>query len=316
MARPFLASALAAALLFTAPLAHAQDVKTVARATAQKLGKAVVTVKLVVKLKAGGHEEEQKLEVVGTVIDPSGLTVVAASAIDPTIVLKALMGAQMKSMKVDSDVSETNIVLDDGTEVESDVVLKDPDLDLAFIRPRDASAKFDAAVTLKPRGSAPQPLEDIFVMGRLGRLENRAASLTTGSVRATVKGPRTFYVLSDEVVAGNMGCVAYDASGNTLGVIVLKISGESGDSSGGMNRATSMLMGGGMRDTAIPVLRPVEDVLEVAAQAKVAKAPEKKPVVEKKDEAKGADEDGDGDEKGEAPKATTGTAAPTTPAGK
>ncbi|MGH7296323.1 MAG: trypsin-like peptidase domain-containing protein, partial [Polyangiaceae bacterium] len=287
-------------------------------ATAQKLAKSVVTVKLVVKLKAGGREEEQKLEVVGTVIDPSGLTIVAASAIDPTIVLKALMGAQMRSMSVDSDVSETNIVLDDGTEVPSDVVLKDPDLDLAFIRPRDASVKFDESVHLKPRGTAPQPLEDVFVLGRMGRLENRATSVSTGAVRASVKGPRTFYILDNEVVAGNIGCIAYDASGAPLGVIVLKVATDAGsDQSGGMNRATSMLMGGGMRDTAIPIMRPVEDILDDAAQAKTAKAPEKKAAVEKKDEGKGGDEDGDGDEmdggKHEAPHGSTGTAAPGKP---
>src|SRR5437016_5059784 len=84
------AASVAASLVAVSIPAFADDVnlKTVARATAAKAAKAVVTAKLVIKIKAGGREQEAKLEVLGTIIDPSGLTVVSASAIEPT----SLMG--------------------------------------------------------------------------------------------------------------------------------------------------------------------------------------------------------------------------------
>src|SRR5262245_53009843 len=73
------------------PAAGADDLKAVARATAAKTAKAVVTVKLVLKMKMGGErggrEQEAKVEVVGTVVDPSGLTVASAAAIEPTSLL-------------------------------------------------------------------------------------------------------------------------------------------------------------------------------------------------------------------------------------
>src|SRR3989442_1549558 len=83
------------------------------------------------------------------------------------------------------------------------VVLKDADLDLAFIRPREAT-KVDF-VELKTRDLGLQALDEVFVVGRLGRAANRAIALTTGSVKSVVKGPRTFYVCDDEV--SQAGCV-------------------------------------------------------------------------------------------------------------
>ena len=58
------------------------------RAIFQKYQHAVVTVQIVVKSKismagADGQSNESRQEVTGTVIDPSGLTVLSLSATDP-----------------------------------------------------------------------------------------------------------------------------------------------------------------------------------------------------------------------------------------
>jgi hypothetical protein len=264
-----------------------KDLKTVARATVASSAKAVVTVKLVVKIKVtggarGGRETETKLEVVGTVIDPSGLTVVPASAVEPTSMLGGMGrrggrgGGMGGDMQIDSEVTETTIVLDDGSEVDAAVVLKDADLDLAFIKPREPQKL--AAIELKPRGRAPELLEDIFTVGRLGRAESRATAVSVGTVKAIVKGPRTFYICTPEVAA-NQGCVAYAADGSTLGIFVVKVA--PGEGGGGFGR-----LGGGGRGEVTAILRPVEDVLELAKQAKEAKLPERKPKASEADAKK------------------------------
>src|SRR5437588_221775 len=83
----------------------------------------------------------------------------------------------------------------------ADEVLKDADLDLAFIRPREPQKL--GAVELKSRGRAPELLEEVFTITRLGRVEARAAAVLTGSVKSIVKGPRTFYACTLDVSAGN-----------------------------------------------------------------------------------------------------------------
>ncbi|HVY61999.1 MAG TPA: trypsin-like peptidase domain-containing protein [Planctomycetota bacterium] len=288
-----LASVFAAlAFTFAAPPAAraADDIKAAARSVAAKSAKAVVTVKLVVKMKMMGQEEEQKIEVTGTVIDPSGLTVVSASEIDPSSMLKAFFSGMGRrggagEMNFDSDVKETALIMDDGSEIDADVVMKDQDLDLAFIKPRDASQKFEA-ITLAKRKNPPMLLEDIFVLSRLGRLENRATALTQGTVKAIVKGPRTFYITDDETSQKGLGCVAFDASGAPLGVFVTKHNPE-GAEGGQMGMLMGMMMGGKSKNSAAAaILRTCDDVLEIAEQAKTAKPMKKK-----------AEETGTGEEK-------------------
>ncbi|MCZ6688267.1 MAG: serine protease [Planctomycetota bacterium] len=292
-------AAVAAALALSGAPGEARaegDIRATARALAAKSSKAVVTVELVVSIKGGpmgGGDEEQEIEVVGTVIDPSGLTVVSASELDPTTMIKALlggMGGMFPGGDLDSVVKETLIVLEDGTEFEADVVLKDADLDLAFIRPRDTDKKFDW-IDLKPRTEPIEMLEEIFVLSRLGRLQNRVPALSLGTVKAIVKGPRTFYICDGEASSGSLGSLAFDSAGQPLGLFVMKqAAGGGGPDSAMAMGFLSIIMGAGSnRSASATILRSIEDVLEIAEQAKAAKVPEKEE----------ADAEDDGDEEGE-----------------
>ncbi|GEM_PF-356273 len=245
--------------LVTQSPAAIDDFKNIARAVAQKSQKSVVTVKFVVKLRAGQEELEQKFEISGTIIDPSGLTLVTATVIDPYHVLQLIFTATgrtidlttLKNLKIDLEITNTTLILDDGTELEADVVMKDRDLGLAFVRPRGPPQKFDA-ISLKPPPTPPQLLDDIFILSRLERNYNRALLLIDGKIRAVVKGQRTYY-LCDDILASNFGSIVFAADGSTLGVFVPKSDNETEH-----------------------ILRPVEDILETVAQAKQAKPVQKK----------------------------------------
>jgi len=259
----------------------AAELKATARESAGRWKKAVINVKLVAKVKLPNGEEDQKLEVTGTVIDPSGLTVVSAQSIDPAALIRTFFNSvspgQGQNFKFESEVRETALILDDGTEVEADVVLKDSDLDLAFVRPRESTRTYEF-IPLKPPMAPPDLLEDVFVISRLGRSENRSISISTGLVQAIVKGPRPFYVCNDELSAGSVGTIAFNAGGATLGVFVLKPKQNTGD--GGMGALMTMVTGGRGGAGSTVILLPVEDLIEVAAQAKEAKLLDKTPQTE------------------------------------
>jgi hypothetical protein len=251
--------------------AHSGDLIEAAKSTTARVEKTIVGVRVVIRLKfGGGQDQEEKLEVVGTVIDPTGLTVADATSVDPTGMIRALSG----NKGIEADVKETTLIMDDGTEVEADMVLRDSDLGLAFIRPRDTSKKF-AAVELKERAKAPELLEGVFVVARGGKLANRAPLVKVGRIESIVKGPRTFYT-SDGELSSQSGCMVYGADGEALGLIVIRYQ-QQAEGGGNLQR----MLGGG--DSAIRIIRPVNDILEIAAQAKTAKVPEKKPD-EKKEE--------------------------------
>jgi hypothetical protein len=257
----------------------AADIKDTARAKAIQTQGAVVTIRLVAKIKISmmgqNQDQESKIEAIGTVIDPDGLTVTDVSSIDPSSTVQSMLGILGGAgLKMDSEIKEAAILLEDGTEVAADVVLKDSDLGLAFIRPRDASHKFDA-VTLKNRNVQPQLLDSLFTIGRLGKNSNRALTLTVDSIRAISKGPRTFFVGEKETQAF-LGCIAYSSEGEPVGVYVLKQKQSTPGEEGSGNQALAVLSRmGAVKDALLPIIRPVNDVIEVAAQAKRIKTPEK-----------------------------------------
>ena len=74
---------------------------------------------------------------------------------------------------MESELSDVKIVLDDGTEVPAEVVLRDKDNDLAFIRPKTKPAAPMAALDLANSGKA-DILDQVISLTRLGSAAGRA----------------------------------------------------------------------------------------------------------------------------------------------
>jgi len=236
----------------------------------EKYQDAIVTVKLVVSTRMvysgrETHKSENKNEVCGTVLDASGLTVISNFASDPT----AQMGeysfssdGEKMEFKYETDVTEVKIVLADGTELAAQLVLKDKDLDLAFVKPKEKPAQPLFCLPLA-KAPAPEIMDEVFVLSRLGREVGRVSAVGAGHISALVRKPRTFYVADLGNAYASMGCPVFDARGQTLGLSVMRMNPiKSGDR--WSYRSVQ------------PVILPTEDLLDVAKQALAAKPEEKK----------------------------------------
>jgi S1-C subfamily serine protease len=249
---------------------RADEVSEKGREVFKKQQNAVVTVQIVQKVtyaSAGRTSEprENKQDVTGTVIDPSGLAVLALSASDPSEMVKRMY----PDYKVEVEVSDLKILLDDGTEVPAEIVLRDKDLDLAFIRPKAKLASPMPAVDLA-KSSPAQVLDSVVTLNRLGRAAGRAHAASVERVSAVVQKPRTFYIPDSTMTATGLGSPVFALDGNIVGILVMR-----SISSGGAGA------GGSRQDTATSIILPAEDVLKAAKQAPEAKGDEPK-----KEEAK------------------------------
>lgn len=251
------------ALLVTAPASQAQDQRDAMRAVAKKWQDAVVNVRvsLKVRMSMGGREVQSMddtVEAVATVIDPSGLTVMSLSSLDPGRMMSRIMGAGQggEKMSIVSEPTDVRIRLADGKELPAAIVLRDQDLDLAFIRPTTKPAAPLTAINLADAG-APSTLEDLVVLGRLGRVGGFAPSALVYGVGAIMEKPRTFFVLNGP--AGT-GMPAFQASGKIVGLLTIR------QVDPGRMSMFSM-MGGAEGAGVIAVVLPAADVREIAAQA-------------------------------------------------
>ena len=224
---------------------------------------AVVTIQLVVKQKfsfpgSPSQENESKVESTATIISPDGLAVASLSEIDPTSVIEAMMAGnpQMQGMKMDTEIQDAKFLMSDGTEIPAEIVLRDKDLDLAFVRPMKKPESPMTYVNLDAPGE-PLQLDQIITINRLGKVARRAHSYSVERIEAIVKKPRTFYIPGTSATNTGLGAPAFTLDGKPIGVFLVRaIKNTSG---GGM-------FGRGDENIAV-ILLPAVDIKEAAAQA-------------------------------------------------
>jgi hypothetical protein len=208
-------------------------------------------------------------------VDPSGLTVVALSACDPAEMYRRVS----QEYKVQTEVSDIKMLLDDGTELPAEIVLRDNDLDLAFLRPKTKPASPMTAVDLSKSGPA-QVLDEVVTLNRLNKAASRAYAASIEHIAAVIQKPRTFYIPDATMSATSLGCPAFLPDGRILGVFVIRaVSSEGEGTSNYRQNLTSIIL-------------PAEDILKGAKQA-----PDVKPDSEKKEEPKDSKEKSDGADK-------------------
>jgi hypothetical protein len=244
--------ALTTTFLCLASQAHAQspEERAGARALIAKHGNAVVFVLGTTKLRInqGGKEvptADQRIQSLVTIIDGSGLGVMSLTVLDPSDMLTAQLSRGRGAgagVSVTTEPAELRYRLADGKEIPVRVVLRDKDLDLAFLRPVDKPATPLAAIEAAP--AKPQPIDAVVVLQRLPELASWQPTALFYSVQAVLEKPRLFYLLTGGIV----GSPVFDTKGGFLGVILrLKNEGDAAN--------------------VPPVVLPANDIREVAKQA-------------------------------------------------
>jgi S1-C subfamily serine protease len=244
----------------------AQDDRAAGREIVKKWQNAIVTVRVVLKMRVsvGGREMQsmdESVETVGTVIDPSGLTVLSLGALNPGSMMNKMMGgggSGQERMEFGSEPSDVKLRLSDGRELPARIVLRDEDLDLAFLRPTAKPDKPLVAINLADEGK-PAMLDSVVVLTRLGRVGGWTPAASLQTIGAIIEKPRTFYVI-ETGSAGGMGTPAFTPSGKVVGLLTMR------SVQAGRTGMFSMV-GGSEGLGLLPVILPAADVRDIAQQA-------------------------------------------------
>jgi hypothetical protein len=231
------------------------------RALVKQYADTIVSIELVVTIRISVNDkalppQESKVDVNGTVISPTGLTVSALSIIDPHGAMEAMRAARANSgQKVEigeTEFKDVKLRLANGSEIPAAVVLKDPDLNLIFIAPLPADsgpARNFSYVSLDKEASA-SILEDYFYVSRAPKNLQRVPVVHSLYIAGIVEKPRRMFLLSEPAV----GAPIFDSSGLLLGICTQYL--DNGRPAG-------------------PVVLTPSDVAELAKQAAAIKPEEK-----------------------------------------
>jgi S1-C subfamily serine protease len=222
------------------------------RALVQRYAGAIIGVELVVtlKLKMGDREapaQERRVEVNGTVISPSGLTVTSLAVVDPQQAYEAMRAQNSRVELVGADFKEVKLRLADGTEIPARFVLKDADLDLAFMAPESAveSAQRQFEHVKLEEAAEGVVLGNYFSVSRAAKALQRTPLVRATEVSGIIERPRRLFLMTE----ASVGTPVFDLEGAVLGVTL-------------QNFASG-------RPTGLVVL-PSADVAEMAQQAAAA----------------------------------------------
>jgi hypothetical protein len=196
----------------------------------RKYADAVVVVKLsmFMKITVGDRvmsPSENKVDINGTMIEPSGLTVTSLSAIDPRMVFNAVR-AQMAPGNLPVELGQTELKgvrlrLADGTEVPAKVVWKDAARDLALLVPESAAAAGQHTFTwvnLKEAPEAAMLLGNYYHLSRLSEVMQRAPVMRPCTITGIIERPQRLLLVNTDWYADALGCPVFDAQGRVLGI--------------------------------------------------------------------------------------------------
>ena len=164
--------------------------------------------------------QEQKLEALGTIIAEDGLTVVSLTKVDPTANILSRLRSPGASVQV--NYTEVFILKPDGTEIPAKMLLKDADLDLAFVLPINSSDNSKNFPIFCEHSSAPiqlNVLDEVVSIGKLGKNLYRQSTLRKGWVNALIEKPRKYFVIENI----SPGAPVFDKKGSWVGVAVYKM---------------------------------------------------------------------------------------------
>ncbi|MFZ1933140.1 MAG: trypsin-like peptidase domain-containing protein [Thermoguttaceae bacterium] len=235
-----------------------QLVKT-ARKTLQTYDKAIITLSAVIKIEVKGSEtsgqsQEQRTHCLATIIDKSGLAVAPLTNLAPSF----HFSRGGRTYDLDCQVQEVKYRLSDGTEVPARLVLKDEDLDLAFLallKPLDKATEPKMAfVPLSDSIAQPEMLDWTILISRTGEDLNYIPTLVLGRIVSLVTTPRICYISS----GGGLGVPVFNHEGKLLGMICRCVKADGSDGSSSL-RSSGLLS---------QLILPVADIMRLVPQAK------------------------------------------------
>jgi hypothetical protein len=247
------------------------DMEQAYRKLVQERAPTLVTVKFLLKLKMSGMfasmgDQESEQEVSGIMIAPSGLVLVSSTELGGFAgMMRQVMGG------LGGDISavptDLKVLVGGDTEgLEAELLARDSELDLAWVRIKDPAGKTFATADLS---ESPKPRlgQRLLMLSRMGKYFDRAPVVHEVRVSGFTAKPRELYVASE---MSGPGMPVYTTDGDLVGVTVLQMpeAEDVGDNPFvALNRASDM-----MESSMAALILPARQLLRATERAEATAA--------------------------------------------
>ena len=239
----------------------------------------IVTIRFVMKMQMGGRggfgDQDFESEIPGLMIDPSGLVLCSNTQLAGFAgMMKRMMGS-MPGFQINSEPTDLEVVIGaDKHEFEAELVARDTDLDLAWIRITNLKDQELHALAIEDH-KLPKMGQRLYAVHRLGKHFNRAPAIRTGRVCGHTDTPRSLWV-AEEVLASGIGLPVFNSSGKFAGVIVMQMPTRE-SSEGDFNPFALMGSMSAMQQNVIGLILPADEVAKATKRVRKAHLTTSKP---------------------------------------
>ncbi len=254
----------------------------------------LVTIKFILKMEMGGQmgdfgidSEDTEQEISGILIESKGLVLTCNTQLGGFAeMFRGMMGEDAGISATPKDVK---VLIGDDTEgLKAEVVARDRELDLAWVRITETTGggggdnqpkKFDSLDMSNPAST--KVGDRIYVVEKLGKFFDRAPIVIEDRVAGSTKKPRPLIVPMG-MLAASMGKPVFTADGSLLGMVVMQMPGPDEMSAESMMGGMGDMRGfGGMILPAAEISKATERAMAQAAAG--VKPDEPKPTPPKPD---------------------------------
>lgn len=229
-----------------------------------KRAPALVTVRFLLKLSLGQMgEQESDTEIMGVMVEPSGLVLCSNTQIGG---IPPLMKRMMARFGGDFSATPTDIkvlVGDDQEGVEAELMARDSELDLAWVRIKDAKREY-SHIDFGQAG-IPKLGDRLLTVQRTGKHFDRVAVVDEGRIGGSTHKPRDLLVGSGGI-GGAFGVPVFDVAGEVVGVTILQLPEEDTDA----NPIGMLSRMGQVQQSSTAWILPAAEVVKATRRAKEA----------------------------------------------
>lgn len=205
-----------AATSHSSAIAAASDEDDYEKLVADKSA-ALVTLKFVLKTKMGDlGDEEREQEISGVMIEPKGLVICSNMELGGTANrLAALFGRESSFSATPTDLKV--LIGDDNQGLDAELLARDSELDLAWVKIRRPGEKPFAAVDLSKAGKARLGAR-LLALDRLDKFYGRAPWVGEVRISSMPRKPRELLVPTGDTLA--LGIPIFTRTGELIGVTI------------------------------------------------------------------------------------------------
>lgn len=195
------------------------DLAELGRKVFEQNASSVITVRANLLITTSDGEEESVGQCTAVLVKPSGMAILALSALDPSI----LIDQELRNT-INIRIASIKMIFKDEKEIPAEVLLQDKERDVMVIQAKEPIPEDLAKISLeKDNITVPQLFDPLVLVMQHGKVARRSHSASILRVESIIEKPFLFFTLSQSRSFDTLSSPFFSMDGKFVGIGTLRV---------------------------------------------------------------------------------------------